>query len=169
MPKSLTKSKHGHKASVHSQSIPCQEECVPAQGVEGSHRSKTTGAHSSSKAAKPSSASAHVERCWDKVLKKLCAKASGHSSSSPAMTTVPSQGGPRPPPTLLLPQIKFLCKIAHWRSRLLICGDQSPQCQLLWLLTRWFLLPLLLRFDLLRKANRPGTYLRPPFGLRTYN
>lgn len=86
MPKALAKTKHGQKAMVQEPSSSMQGEsgskdvqgAIPSGKIPGSMDS-----HSHRKGAKHSSASSRVEKRRDKVLKKLCDKASGHRSLPP--------------------------------------------------------------------------------------
>lgn len=87
MPKALAKSKHGRKTRAN-------EQFLPNPGDTGSKTVQTTGPSDTSSGNKDSlphhkhntsPAAIRAEKCWDKVLKKLCNKA---STQLPLSTTL---------------------------------------------------------------------------------
>lgn len=89
MPKASHKLKHGCKAG--------RSEDLHHQGASAARKEATSGSYSRPAGSDPprphhkSSSQCHpsrVEARWDKVLQKLCAKASGHQPSAKEMTMV---------------------------------------------------------------------------------
>lgn len=91
MPKALSKSKHGRKAGISEQPDSHSMDLAPKLTQGPVPSTKTSGARDphSHRSNKHPSSSSRVEKQRDKVLKRICDKASGHLSAS----VVPKQAG----------------------------------------------------------------------------
>lgn len=86
MPKAFGKIKHGQKATVQEQSCPVPGNSATKHAQGGDPSTRVPGSKDSyhhHKSHKHSTAALRVEKHWDKVLHKLCDKASGHHDLLP--------------------------------------------------------------------------------------
>lgn len=166
MPKALAKTKHGQKATGQEQlyTVPGDSSSKPAQGGDTSRGPPAARTPTLTEKSANISASLWVEKCWDKVLQKLCDKASSHCPLPPVysadvVSSVMAVTGP-----VLMPHQVSLqdCPVAIQASDL---WGLSPLWFLQWS-PRWYTLRptwdlhrlhLLLLSELLQKPAWPGT------------